>query len=103
MSNNVYTMPSLDWYKTPAEKTEDIYNFASFAINNRFTPQNRKKYMMEVLSHVARHGAEHARLVDAFLITISAVATTDVEPRVKEELVDALTGYYYYLRGDAEI
>lgn len=85
------------------ERTEHVLNMASLAINNRATPQTRKKYFMEVISHAARSGVERARLVDAFLITISAVATTDVEPSVKEELVDAITGYYYYLRGDAEI
>ena len=76
------------------ESMVDVHEMARLAIVGHTTPDNRTKF----LQNLGRSGAQERTLLDAFLITMSAVATTDVEPPAQKALVNALI--YRYQRGN---
>lgn len=72
----------------------DVYLAAWKAIDGRVNAKSQAKYLVNLDRLLAQRGRHQRPPIDAFLLAMSALATTDVEPPVQKTLVNALIHHH---------
>lgn len=75
-------------------KHVDTYLSAWRAVDGRVSARTQATYLVSLYELLRRRGRHHRTPLDAFLVAMSAVATTNVEPYEKKTLVNALIHHH---------